>query len=139
MELKDVVDKVDRLTVVVESLVTAQTDGKIAEAQGKADETAVNLAVDARLAQYDGAVKLIAEAKLTESQSADLRAKALRGEDVTTDLDTAKKILAEALALAGKPNDGDKGNQQIAEHLGGGDSKVEFDASKLVPGFGQVA
>jgi hypothetical protein len=141
MELKDVVDKVDRLTVVVESLVTAQSDGKIVEAQGKADEAAVNLAVDERLGKYDAAVKLIAEAKLTDSQSADLRAKALKGEDITSDLETAKKILAEALALAGKPNGAPEGTgtQQIAEHLGGGDNKVDFDASKLVPGFGQVA
>jgi hypothetical protein len=131
MEIKDVekivADAVTPLKLVVEGLA-ATLEGKAkADLQVEADKTAVDTAVASRLAEYDKAVVLISEAKLTESQSEGLRALALAGEDITKHVETAKKVLAEARATAGDDTDA---------HLGGGATKVAESFS--VAGFGEV-
>lgn len=122
--------------------------GKLAEAlaggvtpaplQGEADQDAVNAAVKVRLTEYQAKVKLIAEAKLSESQVADLSERALNGEDITSALENAKKV-AEELR---KPSESDEDviTHYVAEHLSGGDNQTKkFDAASMVPGFGKVA
>lgn len=106
-------------------------DGKAkADAQVEVDQAAVDAAVEERLGDYDKAVDLITEAKLTESQSSELRARARNGEDITGAVETAKKVLAEARQGRSDAADGE-------QHLGGsygGSSALSFD----VPGFGRV-
>lgn len=127
MEIKEVNDNVVALTKIVEGLV-AIVEGKAkAELTVEADATAVKTAVESRLADYDKAVGLISEAKLTESQAESLRALAKDGVDITTHVETAKKVLAEARAAAS--------GEDTEAHLGGAPaSKLSFD----VPGFGTV-
>lgn len=129
---KEIEERFDKLTSeftsalanLAETLKAPAADPAAAQAQ--ADQEAVDKAVDDRLADYDKAVALITEAKLTESQSSDLRARARKGEDITDAVGTAKKVLAEAR----------KGSDSEL-HLGGGSggaSGLTFD----VPGFGKV-
>ena len=134
---KDIEVRFDGLTKAIENLVSTLEGKAKAELQVEADTSAVNRAVESRLSDYDKAVSLITEAKLTESQTAAARAIALRGEDVAPFIEDAKKVLAEAKALStGTP---EEGNGKIAEnHLGGGDGKNEnWDPS--VSGFGKVS
>ena len=140
MEIKELADKFDKsfvdLTKIVEGLVST-IEGKTKVAlQVEADNTAVEKAVERRLADYDKAVGLISEAKLTESQSASLRALALKGEDIVPAIEHEKKVLAEA--RAGQDEDG---HGRIAEnHLGGGDIKVgSWDPASIAGGFGKVS
>jgi hypothetical protein len=133
MEIKEVNDSVVALAKVVEGLVSTLEGKAKADLQVEADTSAVNKAVEGRLGDYDKAVSLITEAKLTESQTASLRALALKGEDVAPHIEDAKKILAEAKALAADPD----GTKKIVEsHLGGGEDKT--DSGFAVPGFGKV-
>lgn len=118
------------LSKVVEGLVTALEGKATAELQAKVDESAVNKAVESRLGDYDKAVDLITEAKLTESQSASLRALAITGVDITPHIETAKQVLAEAKAIA-------NGTGKIVEnHIAGSGpaGAMTYD----VPGFGKV-
>lgn len=138
MTLEELATKVDRLTVIAEGLVATTGNSKIAEAQVKVDAAAVETAVAARLVGYDKAVNLISEAKLTKSQSDDLRAKALKGEDITEGIETAKAILAEALALNKSGDNDDDSEHKIAEnHLGSSTKKNAFNPD--VSGFGKVS
>ena len=133
---KDIEDRFAGLQKVMENLVSMLEGKATATLQIEADASAVNKAVEGRLGDYDKAVNLITEAKLTESQSASLRALALTGIDVTSHVEDAKKVLAEAKTLGGVKEDG---RGQIAEnHLGGGKSNDEtWDPS--VTGFGKVS
>jgi|GEM_PF-3398394 len=130
---KDIELRFDGLTKIVEGLVSTLEGKAKAGLQVEADTTAVEKAVEGRLSDYDKAVGLISEAKVTESQSASLRALALTGVDVAPAIEDAKKVLAEALA---SKEDDDK-DGKIAEHLGGGTDKTDtgFD----VPNFGKVS
>jgi len=135
MEIKEVNDSVVALTKVVEGLVSTLTGKAKADLQVEVDTAAAEKLAEARLADYNKAVGLISEAKLTESQSESLRTRAMKGEDITGAVEHEKKVLAEALASVNAGDD-DEGKQRIAEHLGGGDPKgaVDYD----IPGFGQV-
>lgn len=134
-EIGELNKSVSGLTKIVEGLVTKLDGSAKADAQVEADAAAVEKIVESRFSEYDKAVGLIAEAGLTESQQASLRALAKTGEDVAPHIESAKKILAEAAALSQKLNE-DKDGKLIAEaHLGGGDKKtVAFG----VAGFGEV-
>jgi hypothetical protein len=137
MEIKELAESLDKkfdgLTKIVESLVTTLEGKAKADLQVQADEAAVKKTVESRLGDYDKAVGLISEAKLTESQSASLRALALAGVDIAPHIEQAKKVLAEAQAMASDEGSGHK----IAEnHLGGNDKSGGWDPS--VPGFGKV-
>jgi len=133
MELKDVDDKIVALSKVVEELVATMTGKAKAALQVEADDAAVAKTVESRFDAFEKACGQIAEAKLTDSQSAELRALAKTGVDITPNIESAKKVIAEALALAGDDADGTK---KIAEaHLGGGSTKA-FDPT--VGGFGVV-
>ena len=90
------------------------------------DSTAVKTAVESRLSEYDKAVDLITEAKLTESQSQSLRALAKEGVEIAPHLESAKKVLAEARASDGASD----------QHLGGGGAGSVGVLD--VPGFGRV-
>lgn len=137
MEIKELADKVDGLKVLVEALTKIVADGKIAEAQVEVDAAAVSKAVEAKVAAYTASEKLIADAKLTESQSADLRALALTGEDIAPAIEKAKAVLAEALTLAGVKPEDLPGVRKVTEHLGA--TKTDGDFSVDIPGFGKVA
>ncbi len=132
MEIKDVekvvADALSPLTKVVEGLVSALEGKAKADLQIEADTTAVAKAVEGRLADYDKAVGLISEAKLTESQSTMLRELAKTGVDIAPHVETAKKVLAEARAGLGDNAD---------THLGGGSEGTP--TSFAVPGFGKVS
>ena len=133
---KDIEGRFDALSKVIETLVSTLNGKAAADLQVEADTSAVNKAVESRLTDYDKAVNLITEAKLTESQTASLRAMALKGDDVTAEVETAKQVLAEALASAEKTPKGDE--RKIAEtHLGGGD-KIVKSSGFAVAGFGKV-
>lgn len=133
MEIKDVekvvADALSPLTKVVEGLVSALEGKAKADLQVEADADAVAKAVEGRLGDYDKAVGLISEAKLTESQSASLRELAKTGVDITPHVETAKKVLAEARA-------GLNGNTDDA-HLGDGGSGGTVKLA--VAGFGKVS
>lgn len=138
MEIKDVERVVEAaiapLTKVVESLATALEGKAQVDAQAQVDAAAVEKAVEARLADYDKAVSLISEAKLTESQSEGLRELAKSGVDITTHVEAAKKVLAEAMAAA-KSQDGQQ-RILVESHIGDGGSSDKLDID--VPGFGRV-
>ena len=141
MEIKELSDdftkKFEGLTKIVEGLVSTLDGTAKAKLQVEADTSAVDKIVESRLADYDKAVGLISDAKLTESQSASLRARALKGEDVAPYIEEAKTILAEARAVAAPEEDGTGG--RIAEnHLGGGDNKGNAWTAS-VAGFGKVS
>lgn len=130
MEIAEVGAEVAKVAKLVEALVATLAGKAEADLQAQVDEAAVNQIVESRVTEYDTKIGLITEAKLTESQSATLREHALKGEDIVPLIEREKKVLAEALELAGKNDD------QGETHLGPTDSKrvVEFH----VPGFGQV-
>lgn len=137
MEIKELSDdftkKFDGLTKIVEGLVSTLDGTAQAKLQIEADTSAVDKIVESRLADYDKAVGLISDAKLTESQSASLRALALKGEDVAPHIEAAQKVLAEARAVGDAPEGG-----RIAEnHLGGGASNTDIGFD--VAGFGRVS
>ena len=133
---KDIEERFAGLTKIMEGLVSMLEGKAKATLQVEADTSAVNKAVESRLGDYDKAVDLINGAKLTESQSATLRALALTGVDVTTHVEDAKKVLAEAKALGGVK---DEPSGKITEnHLGGGDNSNDaWEPS--VSGFGKVS
>lgn len=133
MEIKELADNFDKkfsdLTKVVEGLALIVEGKAKADLQVEADTTAVAKAVEGRVDDYDKAVGLIFEAKLTESQSASLRELAKTGVDIAPHVETAKKVLAEARAgLDGNTAD---------THLGGGSEGAP--KSFAVPGFGKVS
>ena len=133
---KDIEERFNKLSTDFATAIgdlAKKLDGKAeANAQAQADQEAVDKAVDERLGEYDKAVDLISEAKLTESQSSDLRARARKGEDITGAIETAKKVLAEA--QNGRGGSGDDSEL----HLGGGGGKSD-DLTFDVPGFGKVS
>lgn len=131
---KDIEQKFDGLTTIVERLVSALEGKAKADLQVEADASAVVKAVESRLTDYDKAVDLITEAKLTESQSTSLRALAKEGVDVAPHIESAKKVLTEAKALVGTAPE----TQTVVENrLGGGDSQKA--GSFNVSGFGKVS
>lgn len=129
---KDIEERFSKLEALVGGLAD-KLDGKAkADAEVKVNTEAVEKAVDERLADYDKAVDLITEAKLTESQSSELRARARKGEDITGAIETAKKVLAEARAGRG-------GTDDAIDHVGGGSGHIGSDKLSFeVPGFGRV-
>ena len=130
-KIEEVARDLGELKTIVESLVT-KIDGKAkADAQIEADAAAVEKAVAESLTNYDKAVGLISEAKLTETQSEELRGLAMKGEDIAPKVEAAKKILAEALASA-KNEDGTEA------HLGGSRQIAESAKGFAVAGFGEV-
>lgn len=119
---------------IIEGLVNAITGKAVEVEQVKADDAAVEKIVESRFDAYDRDNALITEAKLTESQSAEARALSRSGVDIAPYIEHAKKIVAEAQALA---DEGD--SRKIAEaHLGGGKSNSPVTTGFAVPGFGQV-
>src|SRR5690606_22408874 len=92
MEIKELADKVDTLTKLVENLAAAQEGKAKADLQAQVDDAAVKKAVESRLADYDKAVSLISEAKLTESQAEGLRELAKQGVDITSHVEREKKV-----------------------------------------------
>ena len=139
MDEKQIGDAVTKaitpLAEAVASLATSLTATKVAEAtataQAQADSEAVDKAVSERVEKFQKADAAISAAKLGESLSADLRARALKGEDVTDGIEFAKKVLSEAKTTPGT------GTRLIEAHIPGGDeggSGLTFD----VPGFGKV-
>jgi len=123
---KDIEERFSALSKLVESLVTIVTGEANANAQAEVDSTAVKTAVESRLSEYDKAVDLITEAKLTESQSQSLRALAKEGVEIAPHLESAKKVLAEARASEWASD----------QHLGGGGAGSV--GVRDVPGFGRV-
>jgi len=135
MELKEVGDNVATLTKSVEGLVEMLGAKATADAQVEADSAAVTKTVESRLANYDVALDLIEKAKLTESQTAKLRELAKTGVDVTSEVEDAKKFLAEARASVESDEDsGDKRN--LAEAHRGASNTTATSKSFAVPGFG---
>lgn len=132
---KDIEDRFDGLTKIVEGLVSTLEGEAKANLQVEADATAVTKAVESAFSDYDKAVGLISEANLTKSQSASLRALAKTGVDIAPAIEEAKAILTEA--LASKEGEDDDKDQKISEHLGGG--KDKSDAGFDVAGFGKVS
>jgi len=133
MDLKELGESVDKLKTIVENLVSTVEGKTKSDLQVEADTSAVNKAVESRLADYDKAVTLISEAKLTKSQSTSLRALAMTGVDVAPNIEEAKTILAEAQAS----KEGEANKEKVAEnHLGGNKDKANHDFS--VAGFGKV-
>jgi hypothetical protein len=134
MEIKEVGDAVAALTKVVEGLAKALNEKASADSQIKADDAAVAKTVESRFGEYDAAVTLITEAKLTESQSAELRALAKTGVDITPNIESAKKVLAEARASV--ESDEDESRKTAETHLGGGKVTDAAKTGFAVPGFG---
>lgn len=131
---KDIEDRFAGLSKLVEGLVSTLEGKAKADLQIEADTAAVNKAVEGRLTNYDKAVTLISEAKLTKSQSASLQALALTGADIAPAVEHEKKVLAEALASA----DAEEESHKIAEgYLGGSGRKS--DVGYDVVGFGKVS
>lgn len=131
---KDIADEFSKVTKLVEGLA-AMLEGKAkADLQIEADTSAVTRAVESRLTEYDKAVDLITGAKLTESQSASLRALAKNGADIAPHIESAKQVLAEAKALAGIGSEPE--HDRLAEnHLGAKDNE---EWAVDVRGFGKV-
>lgn len=123
------------LSTQVGKLVEALEGKAKADLQADVDTEAVSKAVESRLADYDKAVSLISEAKLTKTQSDDLRARALKGEDIVPAIDFAKQVLAEAA----KPAEDENSKQKITESHRPGASDTHTDTDFSVPGFGKVA
>lgn len=94
MTIEEVAAKVDKLSDLMESLVAARDKEVLETAQAQADGEAVKAALEA----YASAIDAIEAAKLLPSQAADLRARALKGEDVTEAIEAAKKIRDEVQA-----------------------------------------
>lgn len=98
MAEKDVLDAIGKLTVAVEAL----TESGKKEAQATVDADALSTAVEAGVKAYADATAAIDSAELLPSQEADLRDRAAKGEDITSALESAKVIAAEAREAAGK-------------------------------------
>lgn len=96
-----VLEKLDALSTIVQSLVAEKTSKAEESAQHEADAKAVEAAV----AAYDAAVKLIDEADLLEPQVAALRAEALKGADVAPLIESAKAIKDAAVEAAKADSD----------------------------------
>lgn len=134
-EIEDAVTAAVRpLAEAVGNLVTTLTSQKVAEAtataQATVDQEAVDAAVKARVDNLQKAEVAITAAKLGESASADLRNRALAGEDVTEAIAFAGKVLTEAKATPA-------GGRTLAESYTGGNDG-SGDLMFEVPGFGQV-
>ena len=144
-KMDEVIAGQTRLTEAVTNLVTTLSGKTLVENQTVEPKAATPDAVDAalkeRMAHVEKAEAEIASAKLGESVSADLRARALRGEDVTEGIALAKKVLAEASGSNGGGSNSDgawkDASQRLAEaHVGAtnGNGDLVFE----VPGFGVV-
>lgn len=98
LEIKDLAEKIDSLTVSVQAILTAKEN----EAQAKADNDAL---VEARAKGAEAAIaaaEAIAGADLFDFQEKSLREAAARGEDISTAVEDAKKV-AVAAREAAKP------------------------------------
>lgn len=87
-----VLEAIESLQALVESLL----DAKKEEVKAEADAEAVAEAAEARIEAYDAAVAAIEAAELLPSQAASLRDAAKRGEDITEAIEAAKAIAIEA-------------------------------------------
>ena len=87
-----VLEAIESLTALVESLL----DAKQEEVKAEADAEAVAAEAQARIEAYDAAIAAIEAAELLPSQAASLRDAAKRGEDVTEAIEAAKAIAIEA-------------------------------------------
>lgn len=87
-----VLEAIESLTALVESLLSAKNE----EVKAEADAEAVAEAAEARIEAYDAAVAAIEAAELLPSQAASLREAAKRGEDITEAIEAAKAIAIEA-------------------------------------------
>ena len=87
-----VLEAIESLTALVESLL----DAKEEEVKAEADAEAVAAEAQARIEAYDAAIVAIDAAELLPSQAASLREAAKRGEDVTEAIEAAKAIAIEA-------------------------------------------
>ena len=85
--------KVDKALEILAGLVAEKSAQDVAKVQAEADETAVTNAIEA----YDAAVKAVEEADLFKSQRGAILAEAKKGADVTSLIETAKSVKAEAL------------------------------------------
>lgn len=93
--LEDLAAKVAKIDKDFEAFVSESRS----EVQGKADEAAVEAAVSAKLAErhesFLAVKEQIAEAKLTPTQTKNLEARALAGEDIAEALSEAKALVEE--------------------------------------------
>lgn len=87
-----VLEAIEGLQALVESLLAA----KVEEVKAEADAEAVAVEAEARIEAYDAAVAAIEAAELLPSQAASLREAAKRGEDVTEAIEAAKAVALEA-------------------------------------------
>lgn len=104
--MDEVVKALEALTTKLDALLTAQEAAKTASKKAEADATDVDAAVEAALTGYETSVKAIDAAELLPSQVESLRALAKKGTDVTPLIESAKLIVTEAKALAGKSGTG---------------------------------
>lgn len=97
---KEILEAVKDLTKTLTAFVTEQKavadNTKIEEANADTISTAVTEA----LATFKGKVKAIEDAKLLPSQVEALTAAAERGEDITTQIESAKKVIEEVKAVS---------------------------------------
>lgn len=98
---KELLEALAAIKTTLESLVAEKTSKAEESAQHEADAKAVEAAV----AAYDAAVKLIDEADLLEPQVAALRAEALKGADVAPLIESAKAIKDAAVEAAKADSD----------------------------------
>jgi hypothetical protein len=140
MDIKELGEEIVKLSKTVEGLVATLNDGATANAQVKADADAVAKTVEGFVENYDKAVDLIEKAKLTESQSSELRALAKTGVDITDKVESAKKVLTEALALSGTSDEEFTSRQTAEAHLGHGVTTKDAVKSGFgVAGFGVIS
>lgn len=128
-----VLTAIESLTTQVKTLVTAKEEKATADLQAQVDDAAVQTAVESRLEQFAADSALINEAGLTESQQAEAMALAKTGGDVKTYVESAKKVLTEALALASANPAGGR----VSDHTPGNLSESKR-VGAAVPGFGKV-
>lgn len=98
---KELLEALAAIKTTLESLVAEKTSKAEESAQHEADAKAVEAAV----AAYDAAVKLIDGADLLEPQVAELRAEALKGADVAPLIERAKAIKDAAVEAAKADSD----------------------------------
>jgi hypothetical protein len=106
MEIKELVEAVNALTESLKPVIAFVNESKnanAAEAQAQVDAEAVESAVAEALAAYDQKVVAIEAADLLEPQVADLKARAAKGEDITSAIEQAKAVVEAAKQTVGTP------------------------------------
>lgn len=96
MEIAELVEAVKANTTAITALVAEQKAATDAAKKSEATAADTASAIESALARYNVQAKAIDDAKLFESQVTDLKARALKGEDVTALIESAKTIVAEA-------------------------------------------